>query len=189
MISDAINQSGWIYVGVDLRDPRYFKLGLTTRANIYKRFSDTTNPFYMLLRGYRIPAEFIYGTDISSHDYRKNEAYYLERYIHKELEKNFKRQKHHVNNSPTEWFEGDWGLALGCVNYFFARTVHRLDENGNAVMDNLTYDPVLNSGYFYNIIEPYKGNNIHIDKLFKKFNEEHLEYSTFASVLDIPIIC
>lgn len=193
VITESLNECGWIYICIDLRDPLSFKVGLTKTNNIFQRMSDTTNPYYMLVRGYKIPDNYINNLDCKHRSFRTSDWYYLERYIHKELEKGNDRINHCMTGKESEWFEGDLEGAIGEIDYYFARTVELLDEDGNHDIRPHIYDPIINTMFFYEKLYRFMERNIYIKKIHDHFNECDLSsYSntniTLTSVLDIPYV-
>lgn len=184
-----LNECGWIYICIDLRDPFSFKVGLTKAHDIYHRVSETTNPYYMLVRGYRIPNSYITNLDCNRRSFLGSEWYYLERFIHKELEKRFNRVVHCMTGNESEWFEGSLEAAIGEINYFFARTVDLLDENGNFNINHLIYDPIITRIFFRDFLYRFVGRNIYLSKLNQQFIAHPMAHSfTLASTLNIPYI-
>jgi hypothetical protein len=187
-ISQNLNELGWIYLCIDVRDPYAFKVGLTKANNIFDRISDTTNPYYMLVRGYMIPNFYIRDPNCTNRSFRESDWYYLERYIHKELEKAHHRVTHCMKGSLSEWFEGDLESALGEINYYFARTVGLLDEDGNHTINNYIYDPFINVFYFYERLAKFSNRNKYIQKLEQHFNNQQYLNATLTQVLNIPYV-
>lgn len=189
IIPEGLNECGWIYICIDLRDHFAFKVGLTKSKNIFNRVSETTNPYYMLVRGYRIPDSYITNQVCNRRSFRASDWYYLERYIHKELEKSHDRVLHCMKDTISEWFEGDLECAIGEVNYYFARTVNLLDEDGNHDISNHIYDPIINVPYFYHRLYRFANRNKYIEKLNKYFNDNPMTLSpTLAGALNIPYV-
>jgi hypothetical protein len=190
--NENLNEFGWIYLCIDVRDPYSFKVGLTKANNIFDRISDTTNPYYLLVRGYRIPDFYISNPNCTNRSFRESDWYYLERYIHKELEKIHHRVTHCMKGSLSEWFEGDLEYALGQINYYFFRTVSLLDEDGNppSAINDYIYDPIINSVYFYNRLAKFSNRNHYIQKLEQHFCNTNQLFSntTLAQVLHIHYI-
>lgn len=184
-----LNECGWIYICMDLRDPFSFKVGLTKATNIYERVSDTTNPYYMLIRGYMIPNSYITNLDCNRRSFLGSQWYYLERFIHKELEKRFNRVVHCMTGNQSEWFEGSLEAVIGEINYFFARTVDLLDDNGNYNINHLIYDQPITQYFFYRSLYKFAERNIYLDKLDKHFRANPMIPTfTLASTLNIPYI-
>jgi len=184
-ISENLNEFGWIYLCIDVRDPNAFKVGLTKANNIFDRISDTTNPYYMLVRGYMIPYFYIRDPDCTNRSFRESDWYYLERYIHKELEKSHHRVTHCMKGSLSEWFEGDLENALGEISYYFARTVGLLDENGNHAINSYIYDPIINALHFYNQLARFSNRNKYIQRLEQHFIKQQPLNATLTQVLNI----
>lgn len=184
-----MNESGWIYLCVSLTNPNSFKVGLTSSPNIYTRLGSTTDPFYILVRGYKVPDNYYPQPRSTSHSRLHNPMFYLEHYIHEELRKHFDNQYHTMTNKKSEWFEGNIGHGIGYVNYFFARTVNILDENGRYDTNTYTFDPIVGRNYFYqNLFNrfPYHPCISPLHDLFTK--DPSLGESTMASALDIPYV-
>ncbi|HEE5437938.1 GIY-YIG nuclease family protein [Acinetobacter baumannii] len=189
IIPESLNECGWIYICIDLRDPFAFKVGLTKARNIFDRVSETTNPYYMLVRGYRIPDSYIMNQLCNRRSFRESDWYYLERYIHKELEKSHDRVLHCMKGTTSEWFEGDLEYAIGEVNYYFARTVSLLDEDGNHDISNHVYDPIINVEYFGHRLYRFANRNKYVQKLKKYFDDNPRTCNiTLTSALNIPYV-
>jgi len=188
-ITESLNECGWIYICIDLRDSIAFKVGLTKGNNIFNRISETTNPYYMLVRAYRIPDSYISDLGCKQRSFRTSDWYYLERYIHKELEKSHHRVRHCMTGSPSEWFEGDLESAIGEINYYFARTTHLLDEDGSHEISRQIYDPIINVHYFDDSLYRFASRNKYLKKLDKYFDDNpRLSQTTLTNVLDIPYV-
>ncbi|UJJ49835.1 MULTISPECIES: GIY-YIG nuclease family protein [Rhodanobacter] len=127
-MSDPVDQRGWLYICMDIKDPGSCKVGCTRRA-LYKRITETGNPDYMIVKAYKVPPE---------------EAFALERHLQREVSKVARRKPHILSGRRSEWFECSPKVAANALEHDLAKCLGLQDEDGNPMLSHLIFKPHLN---------------------------------------------
>lgn len=139
MITTLIEQRGWVYICIDSREPNECKVGMTTRP-LAERICETTNPYYLLVKAYKVPAD---------------EAYSLEQHLHKELDKHFRRNYHLMSRGKAEWFFCSAEKAIEVIEHPLAKCLRMQSEYGEPNLSSIVYRPPVTVLYpLWSIIDP-----------------------------------
>lgn len=170
-MSEYLNENGWLYIAVDLLNPFLFKFGFTRRKNVFSRITETGNPNYVLIRGYKFPFPC--------------DGLRIEKELHYKLSQNFERQQHFITGNNSEWFSSSISEAISLLDSEFAEWMDYVDHkdygtpfnelkfkdfpDGDEVLNiqHLIFDPYVN---FSALSQSYAVTNSYIYELYLHSN-------------------
>ena len=130
LMNDLVDQPGWLYICMDVKNPGECKLGSSTRP-LYDRVTETGNPDYMIVKAYQVPPE---------------ESLKLEKHLRREVGKVASRKVHILTGRQSEWFTCTPKEAAQAIEHDLAKCLRLQDEDGVADLSAITFKPVLDDG-------------------------------------------